>query len=110
MINKIEDFIKFEARRALNKYGISSNYLACKYLVTAMPLVIEKLNSNEKIFLQDLYKDIARCHKTTANKVQYAIRYLCDFTDIGRKMKLNNITNGILITKLAMTLIEKYSL
>ena len=110
MIDNIKDFEKAETRKLLNQYEVPVNCLAYKYLVTAMPYAIEKVSSDEKINLGELYKEVAKKHKTTANKVNWVIRYLCDYTDIAKKIKVKKATNGILITSLAVNLIEKYDL
>lgn len=110
MIENIIDFEKAETKRLLNKYDIPVNWLGYKYLVTAVPYAIEKICANEKVMLSELYKFVAKKHKTTANKVLYAIRYLFENSDIATKMERKKVTNQTLIINLAMILIEKLNL
>lgn len=110
MIENIVDFEKAETKRLLNKYGIPVNWLGYKYLVTAVPYAIEKICANEKVVLGELYKFVARKHKTTSNKVLYAIRCLYETSDIASKMECEKVTNQTLIISLAMILIEKLNL
>jgi len=110
VIEDIEEFEKEETRRLLNKYGISMNWLGYKYLVTAVPYVINKISVDEKIVLRRLYEFIAEKHKTTRTKVEYAIRYLHENSDIAKKMDCEKVSNESLIIKLAMILKSQYSL
>ena len=110
MIDNMKDFERAETRRLLNKYEVPVNWLGYKFLITAVPLAIEKISLDEKIVFKKLYKGVAEKHKTTASKVEYAIRYLHENTDIAKRMDCEKVTNQTLIVSLAMTLIDNYKL
>ena len=110
MIDNIKDFERAETRRLLNKYKMPINWLGYKYLITAVPIAIEKISLDEKIVFHKLYKRVAERHKTTPSKVEYAIRYLHENTDIAKRMNCEKVTNQTLIVNLATTLIDNYNL
>lgn len=110
MIENLEELEQAEAKNALKEYEIPINWIGYKYIITGIPLVIKRIENNEKIIMQVLYKEIARKHKTTANKVCYAIRYLRENTNLKEKMKCGNLTNQSLFLMLAMFIMEKLNL
>lgn len=101
MIENFEELEKNEAKRILKDFNIPINWLGYKFAATAIPYVIEKICSDEKIVFRDLYKYVSQKHKTTANKVDYAIRYLHENTDIAKKLNEERLTNQTLLLKLA---------
>ena len=73
-INKDEksEQIKKIAKQLLKEIGIKVNLLGFKYWQTALALVIE---DEGKIVMMSLYCSVAKKHRTTAAKVERAMRY-----------------------------------
>lgn len=71
-----------ETKNLLNRLNISRNWLGYKFLVTAIPFAISKELLEQKIVLKEIYKFVAKHHKTTPQKVECAIRYLHENTNI----------------------------
>lgn len=88
-----EEKQKKEAQRLLNFFKIPLNWIGYKFTVTAVPYVIEKLELNEKLKMEELYKFIAKKHKTTDSKVNCGIRYLIENSEISGYLGKEKITN-----------------
>lgn len=101
MIENFEELEKNEAKRILKDFNIPTNWLGYKFVATAIPYIIDKIHLDEKIIFKDLYKYVSLKHKTTADKVNYAIRYLHENTDISKKLNKENVTNQTLLLKVA---------
>ncbi len=73
-INKDEksEQIKKIAKQLLKEMEIKVNLLGFKYWQTALALVIE---DEGKIVMMSLYCSVAKKHRTTASKVERAMRY-----------------------------------
>lgn len=112
MIENIEYFEKSETKKKLLEYQIPLNWLGFKYLVTAIPYVIDKIQSNEKVVMGELYLFIGEKYKTSGSNVERVIRYVCKQMENGnvKKIECKKLTNQTLIVDLAMSLMEKFDL
>ncbi len=110
MITNIEELEKEETKRLLNEFEIPQNWLGTKFIITAIPYVIDKFCSGEKSVMNDLYKYVAKKHKTTSSKVECAIRYFHENTDIASKFNISKVTNQRLILLIANRVIEKLNI
>ena len=89
MIENSEELEKNESKKMLESFEMPVNWLGVKFVITAIPYTIDKICSNEKVIMNDLYKYVAKRHKTTASKVSCAIRYLLENTDISQKYQFH---------------------
>lgn len=110
MIENIEELEKNETIEMLENFDLPTNWLGVKFLITAVPYAIDKICSNEKVVMNDLYRYVARKHKTTANKVSYAIRYLHENTDISSKLNRSKLTNMKLILIVSKRIMNKMNI
>ena len=110
MIENIEELEKNETKKMLESFEMPVNWLGVKFVITAIPYTIDKICSNEKVIMNDLYKYVARRHKTTASKVSCAIRYLLENTDISQKLNHSKLTNQRLILLIAEKIIDKLNI
>lgn len=110
MIENIEDLEKNETKKMLEEFEMPTNWLGIKFVITAIPYTIDKICSNEKVIMNDLYKYVAKRHKTTASKVNCAIRYLLENTDISQKLNCSKLTNQRLILLIAKKIIDKLNI
>ena len=110
MIENIEEFQKNETKKMLESFEMPVNWLGVKFVITAIPYTIDKICSNEKVIMNDLYKYVAKRHKTTASKVSCAIRYLLENTDISQKLNHSKLTNQRLILLIAEKIIDKLNI
>lgn len=110
MIENIEELEKNETKKMLESFEIPVNWLGVKFVITAIPYTIDKICSNEKVIMNDLYKYVAKRHKTTASKVSCAIRYLLENTDISQKLTHSKLTNQRLILLIAEKIIDKLNI
>ena len=70
--------IKIEtiAKQLLKDIGIKLHHLGFKYWVTAMYITLDiEFNNRESLRMMELYYMVARKHRTTATKVERAMRY-----------------------------------
>lgn len=87
-MDKQKEEILTTTKEILKKIGIRIDYLGFKYLTTAMLILIENEKSDrEDLKMMQLYFLVARQHKTTASKVEKAIRYTYE------KINLNEYFN-----------------
>ncbi len=110
MIENIEELEKNETKKMLESFEMPVNWLGVKFVITAIPYTIDKICSNEKVIMNDLYKYVAKRHKTTASKVSCAIRYLLENTDISQKLNHSKLTNQRLILLIAEKIIDKLNI
>lgn len=106
MIENIEELEKNETRKMLESFELPINWLGMKFVITA----IDKIASNEKVVMNDLYQYVAKKHRTTASKVNCAIRYLLENTDISQKLNCTKLTNQRLILLIAKRIIDKLNI
>lgn len=110
MIENIEELEKKETRKMLESFELPINWLGIKFVITAIPYTIDKIASNEKVVMNDLYQYVAKKHRTTASKVNCAIRYLLENTDISQKLNCTKLTNQRLILLIAKRIIDKLNI
>lgn len=110
MIENIEELEKNETKKMLENFEMPVNWLGVKFVITAIPYAIDKICSNEKIIMNDLYKYVGKKHKTTASKVNCAIRYLLENTNISQKLNCSKLTNQRLILLIAKRIIDKLNI
>lgn len=110
MIENIEELEKNETKKMLESFELPINWLSMKLVITAIPYAIDKIASNEKIVMNDLYQYVAKKHRTTASKVNCAIRYLLENTDISQKLNCTKLTNQRLILLIAKKIIDKLNI
>lgn len=110
MIENIEELEKNETRKMLESFELPINWLGMKFVITAIPYAINKICSNEKVIMNDLYQYVAKKHRTTASKVNCAIRYLLENTDISQKLNCTKLTNQRLILLIAKRIIDKLNI
>lgn len=110
MIENIEELEKNETKKMLESFELPVNWLGVKFVITSIPYTIDKICSNEKVIMNDLYKYVAKRHKTTASKVSCAIRYLLENTDISQKLNCTKLTNQRLILLIAKRIIDKLNI
>lgn len=110
MIENIEELEKNETKKMLESFEMPVNWLGVKFVITAIPYTIDKICSNEKVIMNDLYKYVAKRHKTTASKVSCAIRYLLENTNISQKLNCSKLTNQRLILLIAKKIIDKLNI
>ncbi len=101
MENNLEKLEKEKTRNFLNNALIPIDWLGYKCVVTAIPIIIDSICSDQKIVLKELYKVIAKYHKTTASKVECAIRYIHENTAINKYLKCNKLSNKTLLYEIA---------
>lgn len=94
----------------LESFELPINWLGMKFVITAIPYAIDKIASNEKVVMNDLYQYVAKKHRTTASKVNCAIRYLLENTDISQKLNCTKLTNQRLILLIAKRIIDKLNI
>lgn len=94
----------------LESFELPINWLGMKFVITAIPYAINKICSNEKVIMNDLYQYVAKKHRTTASKVNCAIRYLLENTDISQKLNCTKLTNQRLILLIAKRIIDKLNI
>ncbi len=71
-----EKTIIITTKQILKDMKMKIHYLGFKYWITASVIILSDSKLNEKnIKMMDLYKMIAKKHKTTSNKVERALRY-----------------------------------
>lgn len=110
MIENIEELEKNETKKMLESFELPINWLGVKFVITAIPYTIDKICSNEKVVMNDLYQYVAKKHRTTASKVNCAIRYLLENTDISQKLNCTKLTNQRLILLIAKRIIDKLNI
>lgn len=101
MIENLDELEKREVMNLLDKAQIPKSWLGYKCITTAVPLVMDSNYCGQKIFLKDLYKEVAKKHKTTASKVESAIRYVHENTRIKKILGKEKISNGRLLFLIA---------
>ena len=110
MITNIEELEKEETKRLLNEFKMPQNWLGTKFIITAIPYAIDKICSGEKLIINEVYKYVAKKHKTTSSKVECAIRYFHENTNIASKFNIPKVTNQRLILLITNKVIEKLNL
>lgn len=98
--NEESEKIKIIAKQLLKEIGIKTHILGFKYWITALLLVIENEENagNEKVVMMQLYYYVAKKHKTTANKVERAMRYAYSELNLNRKFNVDySINNTVLL-------------
>lgn len=110
MIESLEEMEKTETKVILKEGEVPINWLGYKFIITGIPMLIEQFNSAEKCTLKNLYIDIAKKHKTKAQKVECAIRYVCENTSIHKVFDLSNVSNGKLLYLIADRIMTKFRL
>lgn len=101
MIDNLEKLEKEKTMNFLNNALIPIDWLGYKCIVTAIPIIIISIYTNQKITLTNLYKYVARKHKTTATKVEAAIRYVHENTKINKYLNSNKLSNKTLLYEIA---------
>lgn len=107
MIDNLEELERREAMLLLNNAKIPCHWRGYKYIVTSIPIVIENLKAEKNLTLQEIYKEIAQKHKTTVTKVEAAIRYIHDNTNIKYFLGYEKISNKVMLYNLAENIILK---
>lgn len=103
--NKISEI----AKQVLKEVGIKIHYLGFKYWITAIVTSIENEQSDrEDLRMMELYYLVARSHKTTANKVERAMRYAYSEIDLKSYFNVNySINNTALLFLLKEEVVNK---
>lgn len=101
---KIKEEIELIAKQILKDMGVKIHHLGFKYWVTALYMALDiELNNREEIRMMELYYMVAKQHKTTASKVERAMRYAYVTIDLKQYF---NVTYSINNTALLFLLIE----
>lgn len=69
----MDTLIEKEVIKVLKEIDVCPDWLGFKYIITAIKLMINNKNDNFKI--GEIYKDVAKKHRTTYSKVERNIRY-----------------------------------
>ncbi len=104
--------IKIEtiAKQLLKDIGIKLHHLGFKYWVTAMYITLDiEFNNRESLRMMELYYMVARKHRTTATKVERAMRYAYATIDLKQYFKVSyTINNTALLFLLKEAVKEQY--
>lgn len=101
---KLKEKIELIAKQILKNMGIKIHHLGFKYWVTAIYMTLDiELNNREELKMMELYYMVAKQHKTTASKVERAMRYAYATIDLKQYF---NATYSINNTALLFLLIE----
>lgn len=107
MIDNLEKLEKSEIMHQLDCAGVPQYFIGYKYIVTAVPIVIDSIYCNQKITLESIFKEVAKKHKTTGKKVECAIRYVHENTRIAEFLNCSSVSNKKLLYILAQIVIKK---
>ncbi len=103
-----ETKIKIEAiaKQILRDMGIKIHYLGFKYWITAIYITLDiELSNKPNLRMMELYYMVSKKHRTTASKVERAMRYAYETTTIDLKQYFN-VTYTINNTALLFLLVE----
>ena len=110
MISNLIELEKSEVIQILRQAKVPANWLGYKSIVTAIPMVIDDFIGAEPNTLQHIYKEVAKKHKTTAQKVDCAIRYVHENTAISKVLGYEKISNKLLLYSIAESIVWKLKL
>ncbi len=110
MIENLEQLEKREIMNLLNSALIPMDWVGYKYIVTAVPIVIDSIYYNERIILGELYKIVAKKHKTTPKKVECAIRYIHENTRISKVLNAGKLSNKSLLYEISKKIMKQLQL
>lgn len=97
--------IEIIAKQILKDMGIKIHHLGFKYWVTAINITLDiEMNDRPKLKMMELYYMVARKHRTTASKVERAMRYAYITIDLQQYF---NVTYPVNNTALLFLLIEE---
>lgn len=104
-----EELIKIIAKQLLKEIGIKTHILGFKYWTTALAIMIEnEMTQDERMPMMELYRLTAKKHKTTAAKVERAMRYTYSEIDLKQYFKTNYpINNTALLFLLKEEILNK---
>ena len=97
------------AKLILKDMGIKRHHLGFKYWATAACIALEfETSDNSKLRMMELYSMVAKKHKTTASKVEKAMRYAYATIDLKQYFNVTySINNSALLFLLTDTIKEK---
>ena len=102
--------IKTIAKQKLRYMGVKVHFLGFKYWTTAIYTIIDtEFNNEQELRMMELYYIVAKKHKTTASKVERAMRYA--YKDIDLKKYFNvsySVNNTALLFLLKEAVMSKY--
>lgn len=110
MIESLEELEKNETMNILRQAKIPINWLGYKCIITAIPMIINDFNSTQASTLKNIYKEVAKKHKTTATKVECAIRYVHENTQISSFLGYERLSNKSLLYTIADMIMIKLRL
>lgn len=84
---------KIIAKQLLREIGIKVHILGFKYWLTALIIMQEKARDN-KIAMMEIYKLIAKKYRTTATKVERAMRYAYEGLNLEEKFNVDYSINN----------------
>lgn len=98
------------AKQLLKDTGIKLHHLGFKYWITAMCITLDiEFNNRESLKMMELYYMVARKHRTTATKVERAMRYAYATIDLKQYFEVSyTINNTALLFLLKEAVKEKY--
>lgn len=109
LISREERNIEIIAKQLLKDIGIKLHHLGFKYWMTAINITLDiEFNNRESIRMMELYYMVARKHRTTASKVERAMRYAYATIDLKQYFKVSyTINNTALLFLLAEEIKKK---
>lgn len=104
-LEKTKIQIEIIAKQLLKDIGIKLHHLGFKYWITAIKITLDiEFNNRESLRMMELYYMVARKHRTTASKVERAMRYAYATIDLKQYFKVSYTINN---TALLFLLIEE---
>lgn len=108
MENQIEEEkVKKITKQILKEMGMKTHFLGFKYWITAVTLILKNEKFKDNNFkMMDLYKEVARKHKTTTLKVERALRYSHEELEPEKYFKVNYHINNTAFLYLLVETVE----
>lgn len=107
MVNNLDKIEKNEIKKILDSVSVPKYFVGYKYIVTAIPILIDAIYCNQPITLNELYLDVSKKHRTTPKKVECAIRYVHENTKIFEICNCVKLSNKSLLYSIADTIMQK---
>lgn len=107
MISNIKDLEKREVIQLLDEAKVPIDWLGYKCIVTAIPIVIDAIYCNQKITLNEIFSEVAKKHRTTARKVECALRYVHENTRIKKVLNEEKLTTKSMLFLIAKLIMKK---